>query len=57
MGAATPKASRGPVDVQVRVVTVVCSCRATWGSATTNTVKVMLTESSPASTVHSTHHW
>ncbi len=33
------------------------SWRATWGRATTNTVKVMLTDRSPASTVHSTHHW
>ena len=45
------------MEVQVRVVTVVWSWRATSGRATTNTVKVMLTDSSPASTVHSTHHW
>jgi hypothetical protein len=57
MGAATPKASSGPVEVQVSVDTEVCSSVATWGSATTNTVKVMLTDSRPARTVHSTHHW
>ena len=57
MGAATPKASRGPVDVQVRVDTEVCNSAATWGRATTKTVKVMLTDNSPANTVHSTHHW
>ena len=45
------------MDVQVRVDTEVWSWWATWGRATTKTVKVMLTESSPASTVHSTHHW
>jgi hypothetical protein len=56
-GAATPKASSGPVDVQVSVDTEVCSCSATRGRATTKTVKVMLTDSSPASTVHNTHHW
>ncbi len=56
IGAATPKASSGPVDVQVSVETVVWSSCATWGSATTKTVKVMLTESSPASTVQRTHH-
>lgn len=57
MGAATPKASNGPVEVQVSVETEVCSWWATWGRATTNTVKVMLTDSRPASTVQSTHHW
>ena len=56
-GAATPKASRGPVEVQVSVEIEVCSSVATWGRATTKTVKVMLTESSPASTVQRTHHW
>ncbi len=57
MGAATPKASNGPVDVQVKVLTDVCNWRATWGKATTKTVKVMLTDSKPASTVQRTHHW
>ena len=56
MGAATPKARSGPVEVQVRVDTEVCNSSATWGRATTKTVKVMLTDSRPASTVHSTHH-
>ena len=56
-GAATPKASNGPVDVQVRVETEVWSSPATFGSATTKTVNVMLTDNKPASTVHSTHHW
>ncbi len=57
IGAATPKASSGPVEVQVRVETVVWSSWATLGSATTKTVKVMLTDSRPASTVQRTHHW
>jgi hypothetical protein len=56
-GAATPKASKGPVDVQVRVETEVWSWEATFGNATTKTVKVMLTDNRPASTVHKTHHW
>ena len=56
MGAAIPNASSGPVEVQVKVDTEVCSSRATWGSATTKTVNVMLTDRRPASTVHSTHH-
>ncbi len=55
-GAATPKASKGPVDVQVRVETEVWSSVATWGNATTKTVNVMLTDNRPASTVHNTHH-
>ncbi len=50
-----PNASIGPVITHVRVFSVVPSSREIRGSATANTVKVTLTEKSPARTVQSTH--
>ena len=55
-GAATPKASKGAVTTHVTVATLVWRPRATWGSATTKTVKRRLVESSPDRDTHSTHH-
>ena len=56
-GAATPKASNGPVEAQASTEKLVLKSALTVGSATTKTVKVMLSESSPASSATSAHHW
>jgi len=45
------------VTAQVSTEMFVWSWWATVGSATTKTVKVMLSESSPARSAQSTHHW
>ena len=55
-GAAMPNASRGPVEAQVRTEKLVWKSSRTVGRATTKTVKVMLSESSPASNAVSDHH-
>ena len=56
-GAATPKASNGPVEAQASTEKLVWKSALTVGSATTKTVKVMFSESSPASSATSAHHW
>ena len=56
-GAATPKASSGPVEAQARTEKLVWKSALTVGRATTKTVKVMLRESSPASSATRAHHW
>jgi hypothetical protein len=56
MGAATPTISNGPVIAQVRVVWLVCRLAAMVTNATLKMVKVMLTLSSPNSTLASNHH-
>ena len=55
-GAAMPKASSGPVEAQVRTEKLVWKSALTVGSATTKTVKVMLSESSPARRAVRAHH-
>ena len=56
-GAATPKASSGPVEAQASTEKFVLKSALTVGSATTKTVKVMLSESSPARSATRAHHW
>ncbi len=56
-GAATPKASSGPVEAQARTEKFVLKSALTVGKATTKTVNVMLRESSPARRAISAHHW
>ena len=56
-GAATPKASSGPVEAQASTEKFVWKSALTVGRATTKTVKVMLSDSSPASSATSAHHW
>ena len=56
-GAATPKASSGPVEAQASTEKLVWKSALTVGRATTNTVKVMLSDSNPASSATRAHHW
>ncbi len=56
-GAATPKASSGPVEAQASTEKLVWKSAFTVGRATTKTVKVMLSDSRPARSATSDHHW
>ncbi len=56
-GAATPKANNGPVDTQASTERLVWKSALTVGRATTKTVKVMLSASSPDNNATSAHHW
>ena len=56
-GAATPKASKGPVDAHASTEKFVLNSALTVGRATTKTVKVMLSARSPASSATRAHHW
>ncbi len=56
-GAATPKASNGPVEAQASTEKLVLKSALTVGRATTKTVNVMFRESSPANSATRAHHW
>ena len=56
-GAATPKASRGPVEAHASTEKFVWKSALTVGRATTKTVKVMLRDSNPARRATRAHHW
>ena len=56
-GAATPKARSGPVEAQASTEKLVLKSSLTVGNATTKTVKVILSERSPASSATRAHHW
>jgi hypothetical protein len=56
-GAATPKASSGPVEAHASTEKLVWKSALTVGRATTNTVNVMLRERRPANSATRAHHW
>jgi len=55
-GAATPKASSGPVEAQARTEKLVSNSAFTVGSATTKTVNVTFSASNPANRAVRAHH-